>query len=324
MARYNHLTYYEWGVDGSGRLYFYRTGPAFLGGTRATRVSDSELQKTEAKLSPHNKLNDLTGREWIKFTKSWFIHRPERRADVKILHPASFPESLAKEFILFFTRKGETVVDPFLGTGSSLVACLETGRNGVGVEVMEKYSSIAESRLRLVASEPSSSSTARVLHGDSKRLGGLWAKEKMGLADYCITSPPYWNQLKRSDLRQRKRAELGYDTNYGDNPEEVGIIENYEEFLAALKQVFNEVHKIMKSKAYLTIVTNNVFQNGRLYPLAFDTVRTLASEPYAWVPKDEKVWCQDDKALLPLGVNSAWVGNRHHQYCLIFRKETES
>ena len=282
------------------------------------------MQKTEAKLSPHNKLNDLTGREWIKFTKSWFIHRPERRGDAKILHPASFPESLAKEFILFFTRKGEMVVDPFLGTGSSLVACLETGRNGVGIEVMEKYSSIAESRLRMVTSELSSSSSARVLHGDSKRLGGLWAKEKMGLADYCITSPPYWNQLKRSDLRQRKRAELGYDTNYGDDPEEVGIIENYEEFLGALKRVFNEVHKIMRPKGYLTIVTNNVFQNGRLYPLAFDTVRTLASEPYPWVPKDEKVWCQDDKALLPLGINSAWVGNRHHQYCLIFRKETES
>jgi DNA modification methylase len=187
---------------------------------------------------------------------------------------------------------------------------------------MEKYSSIAESRLRMVTSELSSSSSARVLHGDSKRLGGLWAKEKMGLADYCITSPPYWNQLKRSDLRQRKRAELGYDTNYGDDPEEVGIIENYEEFLGALKRVFNEVHKIMRPKAYLTIVTNNVFQNGRLYPLAFDTIRTLASEPYPWVPKDEKVWCQDDKALLPLGVNSAWVGNRHHQYCLIFRKQS--
>ncbi len=144
----------------------------------------------------------------------------------------------------------------------------------------------------------------------------------MGLADYCITSPPYWNQLKRSDLRQKRRVELGYDTNYGDDPDEVGIIENYEEFLDALKEVFNEVHRIMKPKGYLTIITNNVFQNGRLYPLAFDTTRILASEPYAWVPKDEKIWCQDDKALLPLGVNSAWVGNRHHQYCLIFRKET--
>src|SRR3989442_11607899 len=108
----------------------------------------------------------------------------------------------------------------------------------------------------------------------------------MGLADYCITSPPYWNQLKRSDLRQKERVELGYDTNDGDNPEEVGLIEDYEEFLGVVKEVLNEVYRIMKPKGYVTIVTNNVFQNGRFYPLAFDAVRGLAIEPCAWVPKD--------------------------------------
>src|SRR3989442_673729 len=132
------------------------------------------MEKKKAQLRPPNKINDLKGREGVKVTKSWFIPRPERRADAKILHPASFRESLAKEFILFFTKRGDTVVDPFLGTGSSLVACLETGRNGVGIEVMEKYSSIAESRLRIVAGEADSPSTVKVLHGDSKHLGGLW------------------------------------------------------------------------------------------------------------------------------------------------------
>jgi hypothetical protein len=77
----------------------------------------------------------------------------------------------------------------------------------------------------------------------------------------------------------------------------------------------------MRPKGYLTIITNNVFSDGRMYPLAFDTVSTLSREPFSWTPKDEKVWCQDDKTLLPLGVFNAWVGNRHHQYCLIFRKE---
>jgi hypothetical protein len=88
-----------------------------------------------------------------------------------------------------------------------------------------------------------------------------------------------------------------------------------------MKLIFDEVYKVTKPNGYLTVITNNVFFEGRMYPLAFDTVSTLSQEPYAWVPKDEKVWLQDDKALLPLGVLSAWVGNRHHQYCLIFRKE---
>src|SRR2546427_12214703 len=71
--------------------------------------SCSKMQKTEAKLSPHNKLNELTGREWIKFTKSWFSHSPERRADANILHPPSLSESLATHFLLFFTKRGATV-----------------------------------------------------------------------------------------------------------------------------------------------------------------------------------------------------------------------
>src|SRR5213593_3067039 len=90
-----------------------------------------------------NKLNELSGRDWIKFTKSWFVHRPEPRGDRKIRHPASFPESLVKDFVSFFTRKGELVVDPFVGTGSTLLAALETGRSGIGFEIVEKYAEIS-------------------------------------------------------------------------------------------------------------------------------------------------------------------------------------
>jgi hypothetical protein len=43
------------------------------------------------KYNPNNKLNDLTGKEWIKFSKSWFIHTPPRRKDNEILHPAKYP-----------------------------------------------------------------------------------------------------------------------------------------------------------------------------------------------------------------------------------------
>ncbi|MEK6552979.1 MAG: hypothetical protein AABZ54_05980, partial [Bacteroidota bacterium] len=50
------------------------------------------------RLNKNNKLNDLTGKEWLKFTKSWFILRPPRRKDDEILHPAKFPESLVEEF----------------------------------------------------------------------------------------------------------------------------------------------------------------------------------------------------------------------------------
>lgn len=275
-----------------------------------------------------NKLNDLSGKDWIKFTKSWFVHRPEPRGDLKIRHPASFPESLVREFVSFFTRKGELVLDPFLGTGSTLVAAVEIGRSGVGFEILKKYADIARVRVKDALTQnavrgalENGSTWTRILTADSSKLSRNWRERDFPLADYCITSPPYWNQLRRSHMRQKGRAEKGWDTAYSDDPDEIGNIDDYHDFLRALKLTFEEVYKVMKPKGYLTIITNNVFSDGRMYPLAFDTVSTLSKPPFAWTPKDEKVWCQDDKTLLPLGVFNAWVGNRHHQYCLIFRKE---
>src|SRR2546427_10893023 len=108
-----------------------------------TQVSYEESDKPVRE----NKLNDLSGTEWIKFTKSWFVHRPEPRGDQKIRHPASFPESLVREFILFFTKSGEIVIDPFLGTGSSLVAAVEAGILGVGFETLGKFAEISKRRV---------------------------------------------------------------------------------------------------------------------------------------------------------------------------------
>lgn len=219
------------------------------------------------------------------------------------------------------------VVDPFLGTGSTLIAAVETGRSAVGFEISNKYAVIARKRvtaaMKANGSGPTTNGTTlrEVVRADSKKLSEIWAEKKYPPADYCITSPPYWNQLKRNSIRQKTRVAKGLDTEYSRDPKDVGNIEDYHHFLDAIKLVFDEVYKIMKPKGYLTVITNNVFAEGRMHPLAFDTVSALSRPPFAWVPKDEKVWLQNDKTLLPLGVYNAWVGNRHHQYCLIFRKE---
>ena len=282
-----------------------------------------------------NKLNDLSGKEWIKFTKSWFVHRPPPRGKRKLLHPAAFPETLVKEFIEFFTKKGQLVLDPFLGTGSTLMACIQSNRCGVGIEIVEKWAEIAKQRVNTLLSQQRGSEQMatlmglksnpiliEVIHGNSKSLSQIWKERKFPSVDYCITSPPYWNQLKRSYIRQRTRVNKGLATKYSEEVEDIGNIDDYDDFLRATKRVFNEVYKIMKNHGYLTVIINNVFFNGRIYPLAFDTTRILSDKPYPWVPKDEKIWLQDDKPLIPLGVYTAYVGNRHHQYCLIFRKES--
>src|SRR5712692_5373412 len=95
-----------------------------------------------------NKLNELSGKDWIKFTKSWFVLSPPRRDRAKIVHPAGFPEILVRGFVEFFTKPGMWVLDPFMGTGSTLLAARASGRNAVGIEINSRYVTIAKRRLR--------------------------------------------------------------------------------------------------------------------------------------------------------------------------------
>ena len=62
-------------------------------------------------------------------------------------HPASFPEQLAHDHIISWSNKGDTVLDPFMGSGTTGVACVKTGRRFIGIELDEEYFKIASNRI---------------------------------------------------------------------------------------------------------------------------------------------------------------------------------
>lgn len=85
-------------------------------------------------------------------------------------HPAPFPASLAERLIRMFSFAGDTVLDPFLGTGSTSVAAMNTGRNSIGCDIETKYLAIAKSRLKREASkERTSGATTVVFKVENKR-----------------------------------------------------------------------------------------------------------------------------------------------------------
>lgn len=261
----------------------------------------------------NNTLNDLDGSEWLKLTKSWFVLNPPKRA-VKNLHPATFPDELAENFIKLLTKKGDWVVDPFCGMASTLAAAKRLGRNGIGVELYDYFVEKGNSRLVEIPGE----TKVQVIQGDSRFLDDILDAHGISTINFCLTSPPYWSQLKRKSERQQKRSLNGLRTRYGHNKADLGNIVGYQRFLQEQEQIFNSLHRVMSNRSYLVVITNNVYTQGRLWPLAFDTFMSLSKK---WVPKDEIIWCQDDKSLHPFGMFHSYIGNRSHHYCLVFRKE---
>ena len=265
-----------------------------------------------------NTINDLNSKRWLKFQKNWFIHNPPPRKKNVLLHPAKYPETLVQDFIEFFTKKGENVFDPMLGTGSTLVACIKSERNGYGIELIPKYVKIAQqevdnekNQIKLFG-EPTIS---KVIQGDARKM----SEYNLPNMDYCITSPPYWDMLNMKGAEtQKKRKQEGLDVSYSNNKLDVGNIADYEVFLENLVSVYLEVFNLLKYKSYLTVIVKNVKKKGKIYPLAWDLGKELGK---FFTLKDEKIWCQDNQKLFPFAMGRAWVSNTFHQYCLNFRKE---
>lgn len=270
-----------------------------------------------------NRLNDLDPKTWLKFQKSWFVHAPPPRKKGVIRHPAKFPETLAQDFIEFFTKRGQVVMDPMVGTGSTLLAALRSGRHSIGIELNNNYAEIAG---QLVAEEMINLGesvkdiSCQVIHGNAAQITKIAKEFNFPDIDYIITSPPYWDMLhaKGAQTQKKRRVTEGLDTQYSDDPEDLGNIHDYDEFLRKLVDIYVEIKPFIKPRAYLTIIVKNVKKGGKIYPLAWDLARTLGE---SYTLKDEKIWCQDDIRLAPYGLGSAWVSNTFHHYCLQFRNE---
>ena len=268
-----------------------------------------------------NKLNDLDPKTWLKFQKSWFIHNPPPRKKGVLRHPAKFPESMAQEFIEFFTKRGQSVLDPMAGTGSTLAAALRSGRHSYGIELNPQYAQIArevveQERARLTGEPASSSLIAEVINGDAQKA----LEYGIPQVNYVLTSPPYWDMLHaRGAQNQKKRREADeLDVVYSDDPQDVGNLHDYQQFLETLVQIYAGLKPLLLERAYLTIIVKNVKKGGKIYPLAWDLARELGR---VYTLKDEKIWMQDNQPLAPFGMGNAWVSNTHHHYCLQFRND---
>ncbi|MDH4213462.1 MAG: DNA methyltransferase [Candidatus Thorarchaeota archaeon] len=269
---------------------------------------------------PKKTLNDLDAKSWVKSTKSWFVLNPRSRSADQLEHPAKFPEELVKRFISFFTKQGTWVLDPFAGVGSTLIACRESDRNAVGIELHDEFVESGKKHL----SEMKGSGTQYLLAGDSQDAETLIMRrfgDSPPVFDYLITSPPYWDMLRKSrggnDSVHKLREKEGFKQYYSDSERDLGNIANYDEYVNTLGKLLGNLKSLLREKAYLTIVVQNMRDiDGKLKPIAWDLAKRI-SEDYEL--RQEMIWCQDNKKLGCWGYPTTYVSNVHHHYCLIFQ-----
>ncbi|MGD9498523.1 MAG: DNA methyltransferase [Armatimonadota bacterium] len=324
-------------------------------------------------VDPRNRLNELTNRQWLIETKSFWrarggLERPpwldpelleqfalwlaerhgQERAEqmmgqlkssvlesvapprdaLKLTHPATFSEPDIARLIEFFTKRGERVLDPFAGTGSTLLACQATDRIGTGVELIQRWAQVTQQRLEAVGAPcrvvaPAEAPAAAlgghvVIHADARE---ALAALPDGCFDFVVTSPPYWQILrKRGEKVAAERTARGLPTHYSERSDDLGNIESYQDFLDQLGVVFAHCGRLLRTRRYMCVVVADFRHGPQFHLYHADIARLIEGLGVGLQLKGLTVLVQDSKNLYPLGIPFAFVSNIHHQFVLIFQK----
>lgn len=108
------------------------------------------LYKNSWKKTSGSKISDITRNEFIDWTNGIWTFQGESKK--KVGHPAPFPLELPRRCIKLFSFVNDTVLDPFMGSGTTLVAAAQNDRQGIGIDIDKEYCGLARNRLKPILS----------------------------------------------------------------------------------------------------------------------------------------------------------------------------
>jgi DNA modification methylase len=261
------------------------------------------------------RLNNLNGKEWLQYSFSIWKDIKKNKEEWSLKHPAMFPIMLVEQLIDIFTNsKKQVVLDPFMGSGSTLIGAQNKGLKAVGFEINKDYISMAKNRLDNVYKSMFSSDTNYDIINDSAE--NLDKHLSSDTVDLTITSPPYWDILNRKRSADRKDIR-----NYGNLETDFGNIESYEQFLFSLQSVFRKVYNVTKNGRYCIVIVMDIRKNSTLYTFHSDLAKKMQDINFPL--NDIIIWDRQKEYnnMRPLGYPYSFVVNKVHEYILIFKKK---
>lgn len=280
---------------------------------------DSDSEETKV-VDPRNALNELTSTQWLPETVSVWVQKGlganHEEARIERQHPAPFSFTDVARIVRFFTKRGDVVLDPFVGVGSTLKACALENRNGMGFELNPRYATLAEERLRSEVNDLFAGATQQIVRvGDAR---DLIVDVPDSSVDLVVTSPPYWNILHKEDHKaNQERKEHDLDTRYSDDARDLGNIHDYNQFLEELASILGSCGRVLKPKKYMAVVVSDFRDKSKFVMFHADLPRAL--EKYGLELRGLTVLYQRHKRVFPYGYPYAYVPNIHHQYIVILQ-----
>ena len=240
-----------------------------------------EIEHTRLCDCKKSHLSCIEAREWMKNQIGvWQFSYEARDIRDKNIHPAIFPIAMAKRVIEQFTHRGELVLDPFVGSGTTLLAAQDLDRNAVGFDLKQEYVDLSNSRL---ANPPADSHCQQIpVCDDARNIVNRIAPNTVKLA---FTSPPYANILNRERKNKSRRGDLRQNNQFGkveqysQDPRDLGTLES-EAFEKAISEIFQNMKPVFDQKAHILINITDAWIDGKRVPLHINIINAMRTAGY--------------------------------------------
>jgi len=224
-------------------------------------IKSLEVQK-------EGKINDLNLNRWKEYddilTDSlWLFDKRDTSGAHKADYWGNFIPQIPNQLLRRYTKKGEWVLDPFLGSGTTLIECKRLGRNGVGVDLNKEVSKKTESTLH--KEKNPFKVTTKILTGNSSAIDFETEMKKLKVSSFqfIIMHPPYWDIIKFSNKK-----------------DDLSNAKSVSEFLNLFGKVAENIYPVLDKGRYCVVIIGDKYSTGEWIPLGFYVMQEMMKKGF--------------------------------------------
>lgn len=219
-------------------------------------------------------MNDIDMKNWKRYKEEdirtdslWIIGKRDNSGVHSPDYWGNFIPQIPHQMMMRYTKKGETVLDPFLGLGTTLIECKRSGRNGIGVELNPKIAEMAGKKVEeqtqpTELDKENKKVKTLILTGDSRTIN-IHKETGQKNVQLIIMHPPYYNIIKFSkDKRDLCNAPTVND------------------FLKMFREVVDNLTPLLDDGRFLALVIGDKYAKGEWIPLGFLTMNEVTKAGY--------------------------------------------
>ena len=265
--------------------------------------------------------NGMTAREWTINSRSVWSDLSSVRKKKHLNHGATYPEKLCDRVISMYSKENDIILDPFLGTGTTVISAIKNGRDGISSEYFDIASAEIQNSYTLL-----NTTTFQLYNGDCEE---MIDRIEDGMVQLTLTSPPYADLIHKvvDDRENRhKKSAFVYENNattkvYSDSINDLGnmTMDAYKEKVVRIMQ---KLYRKTKPGGYNVWVVKDFrdVQNKIPYVDLHSAIAECGAKA-GFVYHDLIIWDQNEqRSLVLLGYPSVFYVNQNHSFIVVLRR----